>query len=81
MHLGKTKIVAIDSEEDRELWDNTKDTLPDSWTVGFAIDPVQDDEIYVFEEMPTIFLLDKDKKIILKDATIQEIKNTISDLH
>ncbi|MDE6094605.1 MAG: DUF5106 domain-containing protein [Muribaculaceae bacterium] len=81
LHLGNTKIVAIDSEEDRELWDNTKNTLPDSWTVGFAIDPVQDDEIYVFEEMPTIFLLDKDKKIILKDATIQEIKNTISGLH
>lgn len=74
LNLNNIKIVAIDSEDDRELWDTTKNAMPDNWTIGFALDPVQNNDIYIFEEMPTLFLLDKSKKIILKDASLSEIK-------
>lgn len=74
LNLNNIKIVAIDSEDDRELWDTTKNAMPDSWTIGFALDPIQNNDIYIFEEMPTLFLLDKSKKIILKDASLSEIK-------
>lgn len=72
-----TTIVAIDSEGDKELWDKTKYSLPGNWIVGFANDPIQEDELYIFEEMPTIFLLTPDKIIRLKDATIKEITDTL----
>lgn len=77
LNLNSTTIIAIDSEEDKELWDKTKDSLPANWIVGFANDPIQEDELYIFEEMPTLFLLTSDKIIRLKDATIKEISGNI----
>lgn len=75
--LDSIQVVAIDPQEDKMLWDATKSGLPDNWTVGFAIDPIQDDETYIFEEMPTMFVLDNENKIVLKDATILELKEII----
>lgn len=62
-------IIAIDAEEDRQLWDDTNSHLPSEWTVAFALDPIQDDELYIFPEMPTIYILDGDATIKVKEAT------------
>ncbi len=77
MPLGSLQVIAIDSQEDKDLWNETKVGLPENWIVGFALDPIQDDESYVFEEMPTLFLLDTSGKILLKDATLLEIKKLL----
>lgn len=69
---GKFHVVAIDSEEDRERWEQTASSLPEDWTVGFATDPIQDDETYYIMTMPTIYLLDKDKTVLLKDTTLEK---------
>lgn len=68
-------IVAIDSEEDRDRWEETAHTLPQNWTVGFATDPIQEEETYYIMTMPTIYLLDKNKTVLLKDTTIEDILN------
>lgn len=68
-------VVAIDPETDRALWECSKDALPEEWTIGFAIDPIQDDETYVFPEMPTLYLLDSKGTVILKEATVNQILN------
>lgn len=72
--IGKANILAVDSEDDRQLWQQTAGLLPDSWTVGFALDAIQDDEVYVFPEMPTIYVLDSKGVIILKEATVADIQ-------
>lgn len=71
--LRSQNVIAIDAEEDRDLWDITKGNLPDSWTVGFALDPIQDEELYIFPEMPTIYLIDGDGIIKIKEATSDSI--------
>lgn len=73
----KITVVAIDAEDDREIWQETSANLPSDWMVGFAETPIQDEEIYVFLTSPTIYLLSPDKKIILKDATLDRIKKTL----
>lgn len=66
-------VIAIDSEEDHILWDMTEDQLPTSWTVGFALDPIQESEQYVFPEMPTIYLLDDKGIVLMKEATVENL--------
>ncbi|MDE5976702.1 MAG: thioredoxin family protein [Muribaculaceae bacterium] len=73
---GRFQVVAIDSEEDRDEWNQTASGLPDGWTVGFATDPIQEDETYYIFNMPTIYLLDKDKTVLLKDTTVEKIFTT-----
>ena len=69
----KYTIMAIDTEEDRELWDETAPALPEDWTVGFALDPIQENETYVFDTMPTIYLLAPNKKVLLKEANLSDL--------
>ena len=71
------RILAIDAEDDRDLWDASAQSLPENWSVGFALDPIQDDDTYVFLDSPTLYLLSPDKTVILKDTSLPEIESTI----
>ncbi len=73
----KAEIVAIYAEEDRERWEETACQLPENWIVGFALDPIQDDETYVFLTSPVVYLLDKEKRVILKDTNLPTIEKTL----
>lgn len=72
------RIVAIDAEYDRMLWEASASLLPAEWTVGFAADPVQDEDIYILTTMPTLYLLDRDKTVILKDTTLPHIMSELN---
>lgn len=69
----KVEVVAIYAEDDRERWDETNSLLPEHWTVGYALDPIQDDETYIFLTSPTLYLLTPQKTILLKDTTLPAI--------
>ena len=75
--LSKANVIAVDSEEDRYLWDATKSQLPENWTVAYSLDPIQDTELYVFPEMPTIYILNQDGTVIMKEATIENLINRL----
>lgn len=74
----KVTIIAIDAEEDREGWLETLGNIPESWTVGFALDPIQEDETYIFVTSPSIYLLSPDKKVLLKDTRLNRIEEYLS---
>lgn len=74
---GMADVVAIYAEEDRERWEETAEALPQEWTVGYALDPIQDDETYVFLSSPTVYLLDRDKKVLLKDTNIATVEKKL----
>lgn len=75
---NRLMVLAIDAEEDSELFEETKDELPAEWTVGFAIDPIDEEEVYVFLSIPTLFLLSPDKTVLLKETDISEINRYLS---
>ncbi len=74
---GMADVVAIYAEEDRQRWEETAEALPQEWTVGYALDPIQDDETYVFLSSPTVYLLDRDKKVLLKDTNIATVEKKL----
>ncbi|MDE6769678.1 MAG: thioredoxin family protein, partial [Muribaculaceae bacterium] len=73
----KAEVVAIYAEDDRERWEETYALLPEDWTVGYALDPIQDDETYIFLTSPTLYLLTPQKTILLKDTTLTAIEEML----
>ena len=63
-----TQIIAVDAEGDRAQWDDTKASMPAGWTVAYATTPVLDEELYLLPAMPTIYILDRDSRVLIKDA-------------
>lgn len=61
------KIIAIDPTGNRNRWERTKNGMPSQWIVGFALDNIDDDEIYIMKAMPTFYIIGDDRKVILKD--------------
>lgn len=61
------RVLAVDVAGDRQLWESSNYSLPQSWQVTFATDPVDDDEIYVLPALPSFYLIAPDATIILKD--------------
>ena len=66
---GTISIIDIYVDEDIESWMAASGTFPKDWIVGY--DPLQvirSDSLYHLRAIPSIYLLDRDKTIILKDT-------------
>lgn len=75
---GSLTVLAVYTEGNRELWDQTKASMPQEWTVGFDTDDIVDNERYAIPAMPVMYLLDSDKKVMLKDAPLTAIEERLS---
>lgn len=67
---GKMKVLAIYAEGKRDVWEKTKMEMPLQWIVGYDLSDILDNDLYDLPAMPTIYLLDKNKKVKIKDAMI-----------
>ena len=65
---GKMRVLAIYAEENVELWKKELPKMPANWTVGRAVSKIKPLGLYVLRAMPAIYLLDKDKKVVKKEA-------------
>ena len=64
---GSIKVLAIYSDGDRPLWERTKGGLPAEWTVGFDTSGIQEHGTYILRAMPTVYILDREKRVIAKE--------------
>ncbi|MFC4665985.1 DUF5106 domain-containing protein [Falsiporphyromonas endometrii] len=70
----KVRLVCIYAEPDIETWEKYESNIPEYAVNGIDKDgTILSDELYDLKASPTLYLLDKDKKVILKDAGLQEI--------
>lgn len=66
---GKLKIVAIYPDEDLEAWRKHLKEIPAEWINGYDADlTMRKEESYDLRAIPSLYLLDKDKKVLLKDC-------------
>lgn len=76
--LHKKKQLAILSvypDEDPEEWRAHLNDFPKSWINGYdKHTAIKEQQIYDLRAIPTLYLLDKEKKVLLKDATVQKIE-------
>jgi len=74
IEAGSLKVVDIYIDEDIELWRARKAAYPASWINGY--DPsysIRTDLIYNVRAVPSLYLLDAKKTVLLKDATPEKV--------
>lgn len=71
-------IVAMYIDEDLSAWARNREKYPTEWIYAFDHKLVlRDNNIYGLRAIPSLYLLDKDKRVILKDATVDMVINAL----
>lgn len=66
------KIIALYPDEDITAWKKHLPVVPREWVNGYDKElKMRNEELYDLKAIPTLYLLDKDKKVILKDVTFE----------
>jgi thiol-disulfide isomerase/thioredoxin len=66
---GRLAVLNIYIDEDLEGWRKYMPVYPQEWYNGFDPDfVIRTDMLYNVRAIPSLYLLDKDKKVIMKDA-------------
>lgn len=71
---GKLKVLSMFIDKDTEAWEERFANSPKSWI--YARDyrnQFEANELYGIRAIPSIYLLDKNKNVILKDAPVERI--------
>lgn len=76
---GKLKILSIYPDEDLAVWKKENSSIPSSWiNVYNPGGMVKKNEIYDLKAIPCLYLLDKNKRVLLKDATFEDVEHFLS---
>lgn len=70
---GKMTVVAIYTEGKKDVWESTRHNLPANWMVGYDLSGILENGLYDLPAMPIIYLLDDNKRVLLKDPNVQTI--------
>lgn len=80
INQSQLKIVAIYPEGDIDIWKSYLERLPQNWINGHDYQlEVLNKELYDLNAMPTLYLLDADKRVLVKDGTVHEIEYYLQD--
>ncbi|WP_455673871.1 DUF5106 domain-containing protein [Phocaeicola sp.] len=73
------QILAFYPDEEHGIWERYQSQIPTDWINSYDKDlTVVSKELYDLKAMPTLYLLDKDKKVLLKDAPVAEIEHYLT---
>ncbi len=79
---NQLQVLAVYPDEDIQLWKDHLDHIPGEWIVGYdATTTLKNDEVYDLKAIPCLYLLDKDKKVLLKDASFNQLMDYLSMIH
>ena len=71
----KLQILAVYPGEDFYAWKNNLSYMPSDWIHAYDhTGRIRGEEIYDLKSSSTLYLLDKEKKVLLKDTNIEEIE-------
>lgn len=74
---GKVTVLAVYTEGDVDVWKKSLRDMPEGWIVVRDNMEVKEKALYDLKAMPSIYLLDGEKKVILKDAMYGEVRSAI----
>lgn len=78
---GKIKVLAIYPYDETERWMETTPPFPSVWTDGCSPGgELSALDTYYFKSMPSIYLLDADKRVILKNPSTSVLQKAIDKL-
>lgn len=70
---GRLSVMAVYADGDSSLW-YVKQNMPVGWLDVLDITGVQEREHYVLRTLPTLYLLDENKKVLLKDTSVETLE-------
>lgn len=78
--MGRLSIVAIYPDADLEAWRRYLDKMPHKWIVGYDEGlKITEDRSYDLRAIPSLYLLDNTKRVLVKDGTnVAYIENVIA---
>lgn len=65
---GRLTVLAIYTEGNPDVWRARLDEMPRGWVVGIDREVIKNKALYDLKAMPTLYVLDAEKKVQLKDA-------------
>ena len=75
---GRLKILAMYVDEDFEAWEQHCADFPESWINGYdASIAIRGQDLYDLRAIPSLYLLDKDKRVMLKDAEPHQVEELL----
>jgi len=75
---GRLKIIAIYVDEDLTSWKNYLSSLPSSWLNGYdAGTVIRNLNLYDLRAIPSLYLLDGEKRVMLKDALPNQVEERL----
>ncbi|MDR1524693.1 MAG: DUF5106 domain-containing protein [Tannerella sp.] len=76
---GKLKILTVYTNDDMDAWEKYASSVLNSWIYSRdAGQKINAEGIYNIKRFPTIYLLDKDKKVLLKDTVFEKLEDYFS---
>lgn len=67
---GRLKVLALYPDEDLQAWHNYRKQIPASWINAYdAEGQIRNEERYSLNAIPSLYLLDHQKRVIFKDST------------
>ena len=78
LKTGELKVLSIYLGSDKKNWRSHLEDYPERWLQGITDGSLHNRKIYDLSAIPTMYLLDKDKKVLLKDYfTVQAIEQLV----
>ena len=76
---GRLAVVNIYIDEDIQTWRSYMPVYPEEWYNGFDPDMIlRSNEIYAIRAIPSLYLLDSEKRVIMKDAPEERLFRYLS---
>lgn len=73
---GSLAVVNVYIDEDIQAWRSYMPIYPEEWYNGFDPDMIlRNNEIYAVRAIPSLYLLDSEKRVIMKDAPEERLFN------
>lgn len=77
----QVQVLSIYPDIDLEEWNRHLSDFPEEWINGYDKKQVMETKnLYDLKAIPTLYLMDKDKVVMLKDATVGEIEEYLSHI-
>lgn len=71
---GSLGMLAVYYEGDQEVWNHGKGLIPDSWIDAVTPDDVIEEEaLYTLSRQPTLYLLDNEGKVLVRDGVAIDV--------
>lgn len=71
-------VVNVYIDEDLDAWKKYVDTYPPFWTSGYDLKGVvRGERIYDVRAIPSLYLLDEDKRVLMKDAPTERVIDAV----